>query len=411
MWSMRQRNRIWLDAVVSDVWRAVSVVSISLSLSACSSLDAAPQSSTVPTSTETAVPTRGLALDSMAMFGDDGWGVTYETAGAVANLLRSSDGGHTWRRVTPQIAQGNFIFGFALIDSSHAWLMAALANDGSGTVDLWATPDGGRSWSMTTAPGIAFRGALITFSDSTHGWLATPGEPGSQYEQQGIVIDHTTDGGQTWQMVTRTNLSPGTSTVGAPSVNCGKNYLSFLNDSIGWLTGGCTAGITFDLTTDGGVTWTAQALASPDGATFSSDCAGGSCTLSAPRFLSTGYGYMVLHTTGSYPGRSWVYTSMDGGNSWTSHALPGQETRVSMVSTSVGFASVGPAEPTAGWFYRTDDGGLSWQPVRANFQLTYVTLDCVTGSRCWALSPTLTGPTSPTDLYETTDGGKTWSLL
>jgi hypothetical protein len=51
------------------------------------------------------------------MFGDDGWGATYESAGPVANLLRTGDGGHTWRRVTPQIAQGNFIFGFALIDA------------------------------------------------------------------------------------------------------------------------------------------------------------------------------------------------------------------------------------------------------------------------------------------------------
>jgi len=408
---MRQQNRISSDTVVFVVRRVIALATITLLLGACSSQGAALRSPIAPAFSPSAVPASGLALESMAMFGDAGWAVTYETAGPVANLLRTGDGGHTWRTVTPQIAPGGFIFGFALIDVGHAWLMAAPAGEGGGMVELWATPDGGQTWSKTTAPGIAFRGAFITFSDSTHGWLATPSEPGSQYEQQGIVIDRTTDGGKTWQLVTQTLLPPGTSTVGAPSVNCGKTDLSFLNASVGWLTGGCTSGITFALTTDGGATWKAQPLASPDGAPFSNACAGGSCTLSAPRFLSAGYGYMVLHTTGSYPGRSWIYTSGDGGRTWTIHSVPGQETTISMVSPSVGFAAVGPAASSARWLYRTEDGGLNWQPVVANVQLSYVALDCISVLRCWALGPRSNGPTSPTDLYETTDGGQTWSLL
>jgi photosystem II stability/assembly factor-like uncharacterized protein len=347
----------------------------------------------------------------MAMFGDDGWAVTYDLAGPIANLLRTGDGGHTWRMVTPRIPQGSFIFGVAPIGATRAWLMAAGATEGNGPVDLWTTADGGQTWSKTTGPGIAFRGALITFSDGTHGWLATPGEPTSQYQQQGIVIDRTTDGGQTWQLVTQTNFPPDRSTAGAPSVNCGKSDLSFLNSSTGWLTGGCTAGVTFDLTTDGGVTWKAQPLASPDGAAFSSDCEGGACTLSAPRFVSSGFGYMVLHTTGASPGRSWLYTSRDGGRIWTIHALPGQETTISMITAATGFASVGPADSAERWLYRTDDGGTSWQPVLANVHLSYVALDCVSASRCWALSPSPNGPGSPTSLYETTDGGRTWSTL
>jgi photosystem II stability/assembly factor-like uncharacterized protein len=241
--------------------------------------------------------------------------------------------------------------------------------------------------------------------------LATPGEPGSQYEQQGIVIDRTIDGGKTWQLVAQTNFPPDRSTAGAPSVNCGKSDLSFLNASTGWLTGGCTGGVTFDVTRDGGVTWKAQPLASPDGAAFSTDCDGGPCALSAPRFVSAGFGYMVLHDTHVTPARSWLYTSRDGGQSWTIHVLPGQETNISMVTASVGFANVGPADSAARWLYRTDEGGTSWQPVLANVQLSYVALGCVSESRCWALSPSINGSDSSTRLHETTDGGRTWSLL
>jgi photosystem II stability/assembly factor-like uncharacterized protein len=358
-----------------------------------------------------------LALDSIAMFGDDGWAVTLDSAGPISNVLRTADGGSTWRKVTPLGAQDGFIFGFMPIDVRHAWLMSAGPSQGTGPVDLWSTNDGGQTWSKTTAPALVFRGALIMFSDGVHGWLATPGEPISQFQQQGIVIDRTTDGGKTWKLVSQTNFAPDRSTARAPSVNCGKGDLSFLNASTGWLTGGCTSGITFDMTSDGGVTWKAQELTPPRGGPFVKDCEGGPCALSAPRFVSAGYAYMVLHDTGLYPGRSWLYISRDGGRSWEAHALPGQETKVAMLTASIGFANVGAVVDSAGaveaaapWLYRTADGGTSWQPVPANVQLPYSSLRCVSASRCWALSQSLTSANSSA-LHETTDGGRTWSAL
>jgi photosystem II stability/assembly factor-like uncharacterized protein len=371
-------------------------------------------------------PAAEAVIGSVAMFGDSGWAVAVDSGGRITDLLRTGDGGRTWRAVTPHGVQGSFIFGAEPIDARRAWLMAAgPSQEGTGPVDLWATNDGGQTWSKTTAPGFVFRGALITFTDGTHGWLAVPGEPLSQEQQQGIVIDRTVDGGKTWQRVAETSWPPAKSTRGAPPLNCGKSDLSFLDATTGWLTGGCTAGITFDMTADGGVTWSAQPLTAPGGVKFSAACGGGPCTLSAPRFvpqpvgsdqgLFASLGYMVLHDTGAYPGRSWLYTSNDHGRSWTIHRLPGPEATVAMVTSSVGFASVlaidsaGVFVPAAPWLYRTDDGGRSWQPVAANVQLSYATLDCVSASRCWALSSSQTD--SSTRLYETTDGGRTWSQL
>jgi photosystem II stability/assembly factor-like uncharacterized protein len=359
------------------------------------------------------------------MFGDNGWAVALDSDGQIANLLLTGDGGHTWRAVTPKGAQGSFIFGAAPIDDSRAWLMAAQpAQEGTGPVDLWATRDRGETWSKTTARGFIFRGSLITFTDGTHGWFAVPGQPLSQELQQGIVIDRTVDGGKTWQLVAETNWPPAKSTRGAPPLTCGKSDLSFYAGT-GWLTGGCTGGITFDMSFDGGVTWKVQPLAAPNGVRWSVACGGGPCRLSAPRFVAptvgseTGLfatlGYMVLDDTGAYADRSWLYTSNDHGRSWTIHRLPGPEAAVAMVTSSVGFASVlaidsaGAFAPAARWLYRTDDGGRSWQPVAADAQLAYATLDCVSVSRCWALT---TSPIdSSTRLYETTDGGRTWSQV
>src|SRR4029077_14172640 len=188
------------------------------------------------------------------------------------------------------------------------------------------------------------------------------------------------------------------STPGAPAFDCGKSDLSFRDASTGGLTGGCTGGITFDVTNNGGVTWRVQPLPGPGGQSWVQACGGGPCDLTAPRFVigpiksnpvSSGYGYMVLHAPSLNPPRSWLYVTRDGGRSWAIRALPGQETRVTMLSPLTGFASVGPVESATHWLYRTDDGGGSWQPVPSNLNLAYAALSCVSDLTCWAVSPSL----------------------
>jgi photosystem II stability/assembly factor-like uncharacterized protein len=416
--ALERRSPQWIAGAIAVVL-AVAVVAALLGADVflrSHGAPANPRSSAARTASPTSSPGSSTPLDSVAMFGDNGWASTLDSGGGIANVLRSADGGRTWRTVTPGGVRSSSIFGFAAIDVNRAWLTAVgPSQQGYGPVDLWATVDGGQTWSKTTAPAFVFRGPLITFTDGMHGWFAVPGEPSSQEEQQGIVIDRTLDGGKTWQLVAETNYPPVKSTSGAPPFTCGKSDLSFLDASTGWLTGSCTAGITFDLTTDGGVTWKVEPLASPDGAPFSAECGGGPCTLTAPRFISPGFGYMMFEDTSTSGNRSWLYVSGDGGRSWTIHRVPGQAVTVAMVTASVGFASVlavdsaGGFDPAADWLYRTDDGGKSWQPVAAGVHLLYASLDCVSASRCWALSRSPID--SSTQLYETTDSGLTWSNL
>ncbi len=419
--ALERRSPQWIAGAIAVVL-AVAVVAGLLGTNAflrSRGAPANPRASAARTASPTPSPAGGLTLDSVAMFGDQGWASTLDSSGPIASVLRTVDGGRTWRVVTPSGAKGAFIFGFAPIDAGRAWLMAASPSiSGTAPVDLWGTTDGGQTWNRTTALAFAFRGSMMTFTDGTHGWFAVPGEPLSQYQQQGIVIDRTVDGGKSWRLVAETNWPPVKSTRGAPSLNCGKGDLSFRDASTGWLTGGCLGGITFDVTTDGGVTWKAQRLPTPGGKAFSAVCEG-PCTLTAPRFVQPplvsdpgfqqrfGLGYMVLHDISTSGNRSWLYISRDGGRSWTIHSVPGQGTYVSMVTMSVGLASGAAVDPASPWLYRTMDGGTTWHPLTTNIQLASAALDCVSVSRCWAL--TASPADLSTQLYETTDGGMTWS--
>jgi photosystem II stability/assembly factor-like uncharacterized protein len=89
-----------------------------------------------------------------------------------------------------------------------------------------------------------------------------------------------------------------------------------------------------------------------------------------------------------------------------------------MLTSLVGFANIGEVVDASGavnlaapWLYRTDDGGATWQPVQANLQLWASALDCISAVHCWASTASLSGPDSTTELFETTDGGRSWVLL
>lgn len=173
------------------------------------------------------------ALFALDFIGDKGWVV-----GRGGTLLTTVDGGKTWKKQEPLCSQPLFDVDF--VDENHGW---AVGNFGS----LAITVDGGKTWDVREfEPMVNAAINAVYFISPTEGWLA------GDYPLWDAALDeevtaetisnlfHTTDGGQTWQLV-KTDVSYALYDV------------LFTDNQTGWIVG--SKGNLLK-TTDGGETWT-----------------------------------------------------------------------------------------------------------------------------------------------------------
>lgn len=258
-----------------------------------------------------ATPQEGLAaLRAGGVLGtSDGgrsWGVldpggprfqylTYPAAGRAYGLTfghvlwATADGGHTWTQVrafTPSTAA--FSQGLDFTSADVGWVAVGAT--------LYTTADGGSHWATHAAPCPAGfsspvpGGASLAFATARKGW-AFAGAAGSW---------ETTDGGETWR--------PAVGWMPAPT------FGGFAGGARGWAVGvdDCAAGAcTGDvlLSTDGGSAWRAIAFAPP-----TSQAAPSFVGCTALDFPTPHVGYAVLDGL--------LYHSADGGVTWRLLADP-----------------------------------------------------------------------------------------
>lgn len=119
-----------------------------------------------------------------------------EFDGVTDGFMKTSDGGHTWKRsVLPDVRFINKVF---FISPEVGWLAGTkdLSQDLNGRAGyVLRTVDGGRSWKSVQIPserGIAEIRDLF-FLNASDGWLIT-----WHYNNEGTHLFQTMDGGKTW---------------------------------------------------------------------------------------------------------------------------------------------------------------------------------------------------------------------
>jgi len=290
-------------------------------------------------------------------------------------LVRTTDAGRSWRSFPVDDVPDRPSPGAFFVAGSSAWL---IRQRGSSVVVTHAPPRDGTTTSRVSVSTARSLASSVAFIDSRRGWLSI-----------GPTVYRTADGGRSWTLVTRD------SPVRGP--------LHFVDAQVGWSLGHEVA-----RTDDGGKTWTAQHPPAPfDPAlpvafeALSFFGSSGVLEVTVPTGMMAGLVFDVtsdggrtwtmrdasgvgFSNTGPHPAfaaisasdwrlalESSVWSTADGGRTWsslTTVAWDGFVQDMSFASDRAGWAVVGGKEcgapcPSAR-LYTTSDGGRTWRPVR-----------------------------------------------
>lgn len=218
-------------------------------------------------------------------------------------LLKSTDGGRTWR---PTALEGADAMSLAVSPKAPGRMYAA----GHGV--FLRSDDGGATW---TAPPVSVQGADL------HGFAQNPANPDQLYTLdvgQGLLAS--TDGGSTWKVISAT--PPG-------------QALAFSADGKTLLVGAATG---VQQSTDGGTTWTPSDRGLPGGAQVIALASAADGSI----FAATSKG---------------LYHQITTNGDWTATGL---NVPILAVAASPLQLKVVLAVDQQGRVYRSEDGGATW---------------------------------------------------
>ncbi len=393
--------------------------------------EAPPTATSVPVTATPAEPTPAEAAESIAhllpgtaitvtivqmLDAATGWAVG--GTGAVGDhVLRTGDGGETWADVTPP-EPAAFMSGVGLTYAAHgyfadaerAWVVYGVTEATAPTaIHVWRTEDAGASWTGSEpidaselTVGDFFAPSDLHFVDAQNGWFLAHLGVGMNHDY--VAIYHTADGGATW--------TPDFTPQSEGPQSCGKTGLRFVDAQNGWLTGDCQGvapGLFLYRSADGGATWAPAELPPPASAAdlFTREDAG--CGTNSLTFFDVQTATLAVNclilSTEPLETLAFVYTTTDGGQSWTSSPAPSRG--LTFLNPQTGWSlplTFGFKTPPFA-LAATHDGGVTWTGV-AEVDW-YGQLDFVDAQTGWAGAYT----TSTSRLVRTTDGGATWEAL
>ncbi|MFB7930018.1 WD40/YVTN/BNR-like repeat-containing protein [Streptomyces sp. NPDC056039] len=283
-------------------------------------------------------------------------------AGTGGTVLRTTDGGASWRNVSPPGAGELQFRDVEAFDARRAVVLAIGEGEAS---RVYRTDDGGATWteSFRNTDPKAFYDCLAFF-DSRHGLAMSDPVDGK------FRILSTGDGGRTWKVLPNTGM-PAAQEGEAGFAASGQCLVTSGPKDV-WLATGGAARARVLHSADRGRTWTAADTALPAG-----DPARGVFALA---FRDRAHGLAV---GGDFrpdqPSPQAAARTSDGGSTWRPAAAPPPAYRSGVAwlpHSRTAALAVGPTGTDL-----TSDGGRTWRTVDTG---SYDTVDCVPRQGCWA---------------------------
>ncbi|MFH9674101.1 WD40/YVTN/BNR-like repeat-containing protein [Streptomyces sp. NPDC017405] len=296
---------------------------------------------------------RGLA----AVDGRTAW-----LAGTGGTVLRTTDGGASWRNVSPPGAAG---LEFRDVSASGARRAVVLAVGEGEASRVYRTDDGGTTWteSFRNTDPAAFYDCLAFF-DHRHGLAVSDPVDGR------FRLLSTADGGRSWRVLPAAGMPPALDGEAAFAASGGCLVTAGPRDV--WLATGGGARARVLHSADRGLTWTAADTPVPAG-----DPARGVFALA---FRDRAHGLAV---GGDYragrPSPRAAAVTADGGRTWRPAAAPPPAYRSGaawLPHSRTTALAVGPTGTDL-----TTDGGRTWRTVDTG---SYDTVACAPDLSCWA---------------------------
>ncbi|MGW7238397.1 WD40/YVTN/BNR-like repeat-containing protein [Streptomyces sp. NPDC054804] len=283
-------------------------------------------------------------------------------AGTAGTVLRTTDGGTTWRNVSPPGAGDLQFRDVEAFDARRAVVLAIGEGEAS---RVYRTDDGGATWteSFRNTDPAAFYDCM-TFFDRRHGLAMSDPVEGR------FRILATGDGGRSWRVLPDTGMPAALD--GEAGFAASGQCLVASGPKDAWLaTGGGTHARVLH-STDRGLTWTAT-----DTPVRAGDPAKGVFALA---FRDRTHGLAV---GGDYrpdqPSPQAAAVTRDGGRTWQPAATPPPAYRSGaawLPHSRTTALAVGPTGTDL-----TTDGGRTWRTVDTG---SYDTVDCTPDLSCWA---------------------------
>src|SRR6266567_4647017 len=215
-------------------------------------------------------PSEVESLDFIS--GNQGWMHSAE------GLSMTADGGRTWEMVNSSDLPDNARVQF--VDGTHGWA-AAIIHLGS---EVFASDDGGHSWTLLATPCKYTWAIAVSFLDATTGWLACGGQPAGWDQDKELY--KTNDAGQNWELVSSSSRTRSESPPLLTALWAGYlDSLMFVDGLHGWM-GTNKGGLL--VTNDGGISW--------EGLRTGVECESGN--LGHVRLLAAEIGYGIAYKCG-----------------------------------------------------------------------------------------------------------------